>query len=65
MKVIQVKPEPYCPVCGAKMKLREPKPHQDWPPFWGCSQYPDCEGTRNIREDGKPDNEGDYGIPGH
>lgn len=54
MAGIQVKPEPWCPECGAKMRLRRPKKGQDWQPFWGCSQYPDCEGTRGIAEDGTP-----------
>ena len=49
------KPEPYCPVCGAKMKLRKPKSYQSWKPFWGCSQYPDCGGTHSIMPDGRPD----------
>ena len=49
------KPEPYCPVCGAKMKLRKPKSYQSWEPFWGCGQYPDCNGSRNIDEDGCPE----------
>ena len=52
---IQAKPEPFCPLCGAKMVLRRPKPHQSWDAFWGCSQYPDCAGTRQIGLDGKPE----------
>jgi ssDNA-binding Zn-finger/Zn-ribbon topoisomerase 1 len=55
MRGIQTKPEPYCPLCGAKMALRRPKKHQEWQPFWGCSQYPECTGARNIGEDGKPE----------
>jgi hypothetical protein len=55
MKGIRTKPEPYCPECGAKMKLRKPGINQHWQAFWGCSQYPDCHGTRNIGEDGKPE----------
>ena len=47
---IRTKPEPYCPECGAKMALRRPKPSQDFEPFWGCSQYPDCRGTRRVVE---------------
>ncbi len=54
MVKIITKPEPYCPDCGAKMRLRRPKADQDWPHFWGCSTYPDCKGTRNIDSDGKP-----------
>ena len=56
---IQTKPEPFCPNCGGRMILRVPKPKQSWKPFWGCSQYPDCEGSRNIREDGKPESDDD------
>lgn len=53
---IRTKPEPYCPICGARMKLRRPKPHQDWPPFWGCALYASgCKGTRQIGEDGNPE----------
>lgn len=47
--VIITKPEPWCPECGAKMTLRRPKPEgKQFDPFWGCSRYPDCRGTRNI-----------------
>lgn len=52
---IQTKPEPYCPECGARMVLKRPRPNQGWEPFWGCSRFPDCKGTRQIREDGKPE----------
>jgi len=54
MAGIQTKPEPYCPDCGALMRLRKPKAKQSWDAFWGCSQYPDCKGTRQIGENGKP-----------
>lgn len=54
-KVIQTKPEPVCPSCGAKMVLRRPKPGgKQFEPFWGCNRYPDCRGTRSIDLDGKP-----------
>jgi len=57
---IQTYPIPYCPECGAQMVLRKPKPHQDWDPFWGCSRYKDgCRGTRNIGEDGLPEDDFD------
>jgi len=52
---IRTKPEPYCPECGAKMKLRKPKAGQDWPPFWSCSQWPECSGKRQIMPDGTPE----------
>ena len=53
MTAIQTKPEPHCPGCDARMILRRPKPWQDWPAFWGCSQWPGCRGVRQIGEDGK------------
>ena len=54
--IIKTKPEPYCPICGARMALRKPKPGgKDFAPFWGCSTFPDCRGTYNIDEDGLPD----------
>lgn len=48
--MVIIKPEPYCPCCGARMVLRRPKPgsYNKFDPFWGCSQYPDCHGKRNI-----------------
>lgn len=47
---IKTKPAPWCPEDGAIMKLRRPKPGQSWEPFWGCSQFPACKGTRQIDE---------------
>jgi ssDNA-binding Zn-finger/Zn-ribbon topoisomerase 1 len=56
--MIQSKPEPACPDCGAKMVLRRPKPGQDWKAFWGCGRYPSCKGTRRINpETGKPEDD--------
>lgn len=38
------------------MVLRRPKPGgKNFVPFWSCSRWPDCTGTRNIGEDGKPE----------
>ena len=37
------------------MALRRPKLKGDFEPFWGCSNYPDCKGTRNIQPDGTPE----------
>jgi len=54
-QVIRTKPEPYCLECGAKMVLRRPGPSHDWNAFWGCSQYPECKGSRNIGSDGSPE----------
>lgn len=57
---IRTSPVPCCPDCGAQMKLRTPRPEalRQFDPFWGCSQYPDCQGTREICQDcGKPDDD--------
>jgi ssDNA-binding Zn-finger/Zn-ribbon topoisomerase 1 len=58
---MRIKPEPYCPICGAKMILRKPKagPNMpNWSPFWGCGRYPDCHGKRNIDpETGEPEDD--------
>ena len=35
-----------CPKCGAKMVLRHRK--SDGAAFYGCSQYPQCRGTRQA-----------------
>lgn len=52
---IRTQPVPQCPLCLEPMVLRRPKPGDNWDPFWGCSDYPRCKGSLNIREDGKPD----------
>lgn len=45
-------PGPACPQCGKPMIRRTahqgPRAGQ---PFWGCSAYPDCTGTRRIAAD--------------
>ncbi len=40
---------PVCPVCNKPMRQRKAGkgPHAGQP-FWGCSGYPDCRGTRQI-----------------
>lgn len=53
--IIQTKPEPYCPQCGARMRLIRPKPGQSFSPFWGCMGYPECKGARGIESDGTPE----------
>ena len=60
-KAIRTKPVPYCPECGAQMRLRRPNPawSRQFEPFWGCSAYPDCNGKRNIMEDGRPEMDAD------
>jgi ssDNA-binding Zn-finger/Zn-ribbon topoisomerase 1 len=57
---IRTRPVPYCPDCGAQMKLRKPRPGalKQFDPFWGCSEWPGCGGTREIcRGCGKPDDD--------
>ena len=36
--------EDKCPKCGSPMYLREGK----YGKFYGCSRYPECNGTRKI-----------------
>ena len=36
----------FCPKCGSAMILRTPKQGQTWKPFFGCSSFPDCKGSR-------------------
>lgn len=54
-QAVNLKPDPwpYCPKCGAKMVLRSR--HSDGKRFWGCFQFPDCKGSRNIAPDGEPE----------
>jgi hypothetical protein len=35
---------PLCPLCGDDMRKRTNK--RDGSEFWGCSMYPQCDGTR-------------------
>ena len=37
-------PSPECPQCGKPMRERTSKKG----PFWGCSAFPDCKGTRPV-----------------
>ena len=39
---------PVCPECGKPMRLR--KPRSGGLPFWGCSGFPECRGTREAGE---------------
>jgi 5-methylcytosine-specific restriction endonuclease McrA len=38
---------PPCPLCQAPMQLRSGARR---PPFWGCSRFPDCRGTRSAAQ---------------
>jgi four helix bundle suffix protein len=41
--------KPACPNCGRPMVLRTARKGQKaGQPFWGCSGYPDCKGTRMV-----------------
>jgi restriction system protein len=41
---------PHCPKCGQAMVLRTARQGPNaGSQFWGCSRYPDCRGTRQIR----------------
>lgn len=65
MKPIKTKPAPFCDECGCEMVLRRPKEGQTWEPFWGCRNYPECDFTLNIGDDGEPmyrEDYEDYGI---
>lgn len=40
---------PFCPKCGAPMKLRSARKGPDvGNQFWGCSSFPKCRGTRSV-----------------
>lgn len=40
-------PSPACPLCGKPMHNRKSAKGD----FWGCSNYPDCKGTRPARSE--------------
>jgi hypothetical protein len=43
--------EPDCPKCGSGMRLRFARyGRRRGKHFWGCSRFPDCNGTRRKRE---------------
>jgi ssDNA-binding Zn-finger/Zn-ribbon topoisomerase 1 len=58
-RVIQTKPEPWCPECGMKMVLIYPNPEQLLGPYWRCSRHPECHGILYIGSDGKAERGGD------
>lgn len=42
---------PICPKCGKPMLKRMPKKgEQQGREFWGCSDYPRCNGIRPINQ---------------
>lgn len=40
-----------CDLCGSKMKVNKPYGNASWSPFWGCTTYPKCKGTKKIEQD--------------
>ena len=43
---------PLCPLCGSAMVRRIGKRNTpEESPFWGCSAYPKCRGTRKVFEE--------------
>jgi hypothetical protein len=43
--------EPDCPKCGSAMRLRLAKRgRRRGTQFWGCSRFPDCNGTRPSKD---------------
>ncbi len=50
-------PPPACPQCGRPMRLRTARQGpKAGSPFWGCSAYPDCKGTRPAQQTAPPQN---------
>ena len=41
-------PRPTCPKCNGPMKIRKPRKGATFEPFYGCTNYPVCDGTRNL-----------------
>lgn len=46
---------PRCPICRKKMVLRE-----GYSKFWGCCDYPDCNGTRQYNDELREKNDEDW-----
>lgn len=55
MSVIRTSPVPQCPECLEPMVLRRPPQGKHWKPFWGCADYPACQGKLQIKDNGLPD----------
>lgn len=49
-KMETYKSAPTCSKCGAAMRLVQPKPKDNWKPFWGCTQYnvTGCKGSERY-----------------
>ncbi len=52
-KIVHTTANPDCPECGAKPMILRTR-RSDSAKFWGCRNFPDCKGTRNIDEEGEP-----------
>jgi len=54
--------EVWCRMCGCQMKLRKGK----YGEFFGCSGYPICKNTMNLRDASNqhdpPDDDDTYGV---
>jgi restriction system protein len=46
---------PLCPTCGKQMVQRTAKTgSKSGQPFWGCSAFPNCKGTRPLNDPKRP-----------
>jgi restriction system protein len=53
---------PDCPLCGKLMVVRTArKGKQSGSQFWGCSEYPECRGTRKLQSDRSDGSDGSDG----
>lgn len=59
---VKLAKRPDCPKCGKRMGLRKPKPDQGWDPFYGCNDYPDCDGTRKYVPPKETGNQGQTSL---
>ena len=49
-QAFDISPAPDCPTCSALMVKRTAKRGANaGKQFWGCSKYPECKGTREVR----------------
>ncbi len=51
--VVHKRDDVYCPKCGGLMVVRRNRQTRE--PFYGCTEYPDCKGTRSIDAFGEPE----------
>ena len=48
VNAVSLDPAPQCPLCGKPMRRRKSAKG----PFWGCSGFPECKGSRPIGPEG-------------